>query len=367
VSALAPVRTEQTLHQRPADATGQLYERHSRRIFGYCLSLLGSREDAEDAVQTTFINAQRGLHRGVTPQFELAWLFKIARNVCYNTRASASRRGRLETVRDLDSLQDALASPERGAAVSINELSKALESIPERQRHALLLREFQGLSYEEIAAELNVTVAAVETLIFRARRSVAEQLEQTGATSHVGAFVSIVGFLRWLLPGGAKGAAVAATATLAVTPGMSGREPAPAAPVTPARGAATAPLSDSGSSMKLGPVVTRSVSDVATRPAVAATKFAPSIATPTDASSPPAQEAPTSPPTTSDVKAAAEAAPPAPMETVPEVTPPTITVPPVGDVNLPKVELPTVELPPLPLELPQLPPVELPDLPKLLP
>ncbi len=90
MSAAAPASFAQA--RQPADATGLLYERYAGRIFGYCLSLLGSREDAEDAVQTTFVNAQRGLHRGVVPQFELAWLFRIARNVCYNARKSSSRR-----------------------------------------------------------------------------------------------------------------------------------------------------------------------------------------------------------------------------------------------------------------------------------
>ena len=66
----------------PRDTTAQLYERHSSRIFGFCLSRLGSREDAEDALQLTFLNAQRGLGRGVVPDHELAWLFKIAQNVC---------------------------------------------------------------------------------------------------------------------------------------------------------------------------------------------------------------------------------------------------------------------------------------------
>src|SRR2546421_5498572 len=164
----------------PADATGVLYEQHSQRIFGYCLSLLGSREDAEDAVQTTFVNVHRGLGRGLGPQFELAWLFTIARNVCCNARAKSSRRGRHEGAADLDALQDVLPAPERSNGTSIEELTRALAGVPERQRRALLLREVRGLSYEEVAAELAVSVPAVETLIFRARRSVAEQLVQPG-------------------------------------------------------------------------------------------------------------------------------------------------------------------------------------------
>jgi len=131
----------------PADATRQLYERHSSRIFGFCLSRLGSREEAEDALQTTFLNVQRGLGRGVVPEYELAWLFKIAQNVCHNRHQSARRRGRVEAVQDLDALQDVIASPERNPAVSLGELTRALGAIPTRQRRALVLRGFGGHSY----------------------------------------------------------------------------------------------------------------------------------------------------------------------------------------------------------------------------
>src|SRR3954469_19532417 len=131
----------------------------------------------------TFLNAQRGLGRGVVPEYELAWLFKIAQNVCHNRHQSARRRGRVEATQDLDALQDVIASPERSAAVSLGDLTNALGAIPTRQRQALLLREIQGYTYEEIASELGVSVPAVETLLFRARRGVAQQLEQSGATS----------------------------------------------------------------------------------------------------------------------------------------------------------------------------------------
>jgi RNA polymerase sigma factor (sigma-70 family) len=212
------------LAQAPsADATRLLYEQHSSRIFGFCLSRLGSREEAEDAVQTTFLNAQRGLRRGVVPDYELAWLFKIAQNVCHNRHQSARRRGRVEATQDLDALQDVLATPERGASVSLADLTRALSAVPERQRRALLLREFQGLSYEEIGVELGVSVSAVETLIFRARRSVAAEIGRIEMKpSRRGAAASIAELFRWFFTGGAapvKIAAAAATvATLAIAP-----------------------------------------------------------------------------------------------------------------------------------------------------
>jgi RNA polymerase sigma-70 factor (ECF subfamily) len=210
-------------HAPTADATRLLYERHSSRIFGFCLSRLGSREEAEDAVQTTFLNAQRGLGRGVVPDYELAWLFKIAQNVCHNRHQSARRRGRVEATHDLDALQDVIATPERGGSVSLGDLTQALSAVPERQRRALLLREFQGLSYEEIGVELDVSVAAVETLIFRARRSVSAELGRLGTKpSRRGALTAIAELFSWLCKGGAASlkaaAAVTAVATLAVAP-----------------------------------------------------------------------------------------------------------------------------------------------------
>ena len=61
-----------------ADATRDLYERYARQIYAYCLHQLGNREEAEDAMQSTFLNAFRGFKRGVDPEFESAWLYKIA-------------------------------------------------------------------------------------------------------------------------------------------------------------------------------------------------------------------------------------------------------------------------------------------------
>ena len=99
-----------------ADETGSLYERYSSQIFGYCLHQLGSREEAEDAVQTTFLNALRGLQRGIVPQLESAWLFKIAHNVCLSRRRSTWRRGRVEMHNligeDAEDWRDILAQPD---------------------------------------------------------------------------------------------------------------------------------------------------------------------------------------------------------------------------------------------------------------
>jgi len=160
-----------------ADVTRALYEQYANQVFRYCLHQLGSREEAEDAVQSTFLNAFRGIKRGVVPELEAAWLFKIAHNVCLSRRRSAWRRGRIESPADFDVIEELTPAPSHRADELIG-LQEVLERLPETQRRAILLREWQGLSYREIAAELELSQGAVETLIFRARRSLANGLEQ---------------------------------------------------------------------------------------------------------------------------------------------------------------------------------------------
>ena len=181
-------------------------------------------------MQSTFLNAFRGFKRGVDPEFESAWLYKIAQNVCLTRQRSSFRRRRIEAPGDLDSMQDVLPSPEADADELIG-LPQALEGLPAQQRRALLLREWQGLSYKEIAEELDLSQAAVETLLFRARRSLAAGLSddptltkrvvgKLRAGSDAG---SLVALLQTMLSfGGAKVAAtvatVAATSVVAATP-----------------------------------------------------------------------------------------------------------------------------------------------------
>jgi RNA polymerase sigma factor (sigma-70 family) len=163
-----------------ADLTRALYERYSAQIFRYCLHQLGSREEAEDAVQSTFLNAFRGIKRGIVPELESAWLFKIAENVCLSRRRSTWRRNRIESTADFDVVEELTPAPSRLADELVG-LQDVLEQMPESQRRAILLREWQGLSYREIAAELELSQTAVETLIFRARRSLAKGLAEPPA------------------------------------------------------------------------------------------------------------------------------------------------------------------------------------------
>ena len=152
-------------------------------------------------MQSTFLNAHRALQRGVSPESELAWLLKIAHNVCLTRRRSTRRRGRVEAAHDLESMQDYLPAPPREAPDELIRLNDALEDLPDSQRRAILLREWQGLSYAEIARELKLTQSAVETLIFRARRSLAANLEAVVVKPRLLARARHALELGWLLPG----------------------------------------------------------------------------------------------------------------------------------------------------------------------
>jgi RNA polymerase sigma-70 factor (ECF subfamily) len=158
-----------------ADTAHALYERYGQQIYRFCLQRLRNREEAEDAAQTTFLNAFRGLERGTSIEFESAWLYKIALHVCLTKQRSSNLRRLVEAPDHLELIEDQVPSrqPDTDALFG---LDAALRLMPEQQRRAFLLREWQGLSYKEISAEMRLSQAAVETLLFRARRSLAEAL-----------------------------------------------------------------------------------------------------------------------------------------------------------------------------------------------
>jgi RNA polymerase sigma factor (sigma-70 family) len=163
---------------QPGDTLRSLYERFGRQIYGYCLQRLRSPEEAEDAVQTTFMNAFRSLKHGTVPQAEQAWLYAIAQNVCFARRASSWKRNRVESAGDFEAIQEIVPSPQAERADELIGMNDVLAGMPENQRRAILLREWQGLSYREIGEELAISQSAVETLIFRARRSLAKGLAE---------------------------------------------------------------------------------------------------------------------------------------------------------------------------------------------
>jgi RNA polymerase sigma factor (sigma-70 family) len=156
---------------RAMAALDDLYRRHVGDVYRYTYAVLGNHADAEDVTQTTFVNALRALERGEVPREPSHWLLAIAHNlVRQRWRQAAARPTMVELVHDVPD--------EPGEDdIQLDELVKALQRIPPSQREALVMRELEGRSYKEIAELLGLTTSALETLLFRARRSLAEELE----------------------------------------------------------------------------------------------------------------------------------------------------------------------------------------------
>ena len=156
-------------------AIDDLYRRHGSEVYRYALAVLGNHADAEDITQTTFLNAYRSLEQGVRPRKPANWLLAIASNAIKQRFRHDSARPR-QVVLD-DQIADRSSDATEAAVPTVGEILTALSHIPPQQRQAIVLREFEGRSYNEIAEILGVTTSALETLLFRARRSLADELE----------------------------------------------------------------------------------------------------------------------------------------------------------------------------------------------
>jgi RNA polymerase sigma factor (sigma-70 family) len=346
--AAVPSIGRATRVERPSSrgvaAAADLYERYRGQIYGYCLHQLGSREEAEDALQTTFMNAFRGLERGIVPELESAWLFKIAHNVCLSRRRSAWRRGRVEAPNNFEVLQEVVPGREQVTDELIR-LQDVLEEMPENQRRAILLREWQGLTYREISDELGLSQAAVETLIFRARRALAQGLEQDADTwkkrlrrgADVGGVIACV---KTLIGGGGAAAIKIGTTTALVATAAVAAVTAPTAPTLarahsahaaktarPVAAALTAAPRTASSSPKHSTVVHRApvarhTPLVGVRAHAAALSHAPaaslpSVGAPSIPADPPKETAPPAAPPAAQTELAASP-PPAPAAPAPE-------------------------------------------------
>jgi RNA polymerase sigma factor (sigma-70 family) len=164
--------------QKPDRSLERLYKKHAGDVYRYALVVLRNEADAEDVTQTTFMNAYRALERGERPRTPQNWLIAIAHNVCRQRFRQSQRRP--NEVELNEELAEAYVEED---SISAADIRRALGHLAFNQRAALVMRELEGRSYQEIAEILGLSVSAVETLIFRARRALREQLEE-GITCH---------------------------------------------------------------------------------------------------------------------------------------------------------------------------------------
>jgi RNA polymerase sigma-70 factor (ECF subfamily) len=152
---------------------GELYERYKRPLYAFCLQMLRNGTNAEDAVQDTFVKVARQAHTLTHAAAFRGWLFQIARN----ETLMILRKTRPEQIEDDDDVWESqtpltlLEQNERTEAVRIT-----LQSLKIHHREVLLLREFEGMSYSDIATVTGSTESAVRSRLFHARRALAEKL-----------------------------------------------------------------------------------------------------------------------------------------------------------------------------------------------
>jgi RNA polymerase sigma-70 factor (ECF subfamily) len=151
----------------------RMYKRHVGDVYRYALAVMRNPADAEDVTQTTFLNAYRSfVEKGKRPEKPQNWLIAIAHNVCRQRFRQSARRP--SEIAFEDDLANTIVDDD---APTGEDLRRALGHLAFNQRAALVMRELEGRSYAEIAEILGVSTSAVETLIFRARRALREQLE----------------------------------------------------------------------------------------------------------------------------------------------------------------------------------------------
>ena len=148
------------------------FERHGRAVLSFCRHMLGSAEEAEDAVQHTFASAWRHLQQRGDRELALRpWLFTVARNRCL----SVLRARRAQT--ELPELETAGLSDEIERRAELRELLRDIGELPTDQREALLLSELGDLSHSAVAGVLGCEVARVKSLVFRARSALIARRE----------------------------------------------------------------------------------------------------------------------------------------------------------------------------------------------
>ena len=162
------------VQQGEVDKMGQLFERHHRRLYDFCHRMTGSQAVSEDLVQEAFMRAlkYRTSFRGDSDF--LPWLYRLARNVCYD---HFSKSGRM-SLADTDPPERVSPEPSATDNAVRNEqiclLRHALLRLPLERREALVLSRFEFRSYSEIADLMETSVGAVKVKVHRAMNQLRE-------------------------------------------------------------------------------------------------------------------------------------------------------------------------------------------------
>src|SRR5688572_12536284 len=364
---MAPRRANDTTRDEAERSFEQLYRVHRGEVYRAALRQLGNVHDAEDVTQAAFVDAYRAVLRGTRPQAPRAWLLTIAENVRRRRFRASLRRPREEPL-DADAALAAEQSHEEAGA-----LLDALSTLTAEQREVFLLREITGLSYDEIAEQMDSTVGSVQMLLFRARRTLREELEPPSAHGVYLPLASLLSRFDTLsLTPRAAGAVGAAALAVGVSASMPAKaDPPAAAPPPRVATIAAAPIAATAAPARRVPArpapTARRVSRAAPKPVaarLAATAIEAPAAAPLPQATPQPQPAPEPQPAPAPRPETEVATPPALPIASPTVPTPSIPLPSLPDLVEPLLEgagaagAAGADAPPLPvLPLDPLPPL----------
>ena len=156
--------------ERAEEAFAEIYNRHSSRIYAYCRRFLGNKEDAQDVFQETFIRFLDSTKQERVMTNVPAFLLKIARNLCVNVKRKDKNPVSFEEYMVADGV-------EGDNKELLNLIKTALEILPDEYKDIFILREYEGLSYQEIAEISDVPLSTVKIRIFRAKQKIREILQ----------------------------------------------------------------------------------------------------------------------------------------------------------------------------------------------
>ena len=158
----------------------ELVRTQQHRVYGLALRMLGNASEAEDVAQEAFLRAHRGLAEFWGDARLSTWLYAIVSRLCLNRLAGSERRLARHGEETLARLVDANPGPDQ--ALERGELEEALHraigELPEERRIVVVLRDVEGLAYEEIAEALELPIGTVRSRLHRARLDLKEKLER---------------------------------------------------------------------------------------------------------------------------------------------------------------------------------------------
>jgi len=165
------------------DAWDQIVRQHWRKVFNLAYKFVGRHDEAEDLTQDIFLKIFKALHTFDRRANFQTWLISISRNLCIDHYRSV-RKERETMARDVDAAELSPVSRERGPYSQLEQLDlrhlirKALAELPPSLRQAVILRDLQEFSYQEIAGQLGLPEGTVKSRINRGRLELARQLRR---------------------------------------------------------------------------------------------------------------------------------------------------------------------------------------------